>query len=428
MPTPFAPQQQNYMDEPLLDPASASSGLFDAAPYDYAYDYAYDTLRPKRRRSASPDNRDSGVTKRRLADSAGRDQYELLKAVSRGGFGVVTFVQHKDDPAKIIYARKQLELAKIGLDVIRKEVDLIRKAHHRHVVRVVHDYIDAKEDLYYIVMEPAADCDLEKYLRGVVRRPKPESAWEDFGQQRSRLLRWMSCLAVALRHIHSLGVRHRDIKPENILVHGENILFTDFGTSFHSEQDTRYTYTSTRGTSKYLPPEAAENRRFGRRGDIFSLGCVFWEMAEALSTPTLSQEFPSIRCNSYSSSVANPDFIREMGEICEIKEHPVRKRHLPERFQFSESLLGSLLSLIRNMLNPTPTDRYTLEKVVGSLMTILTEAPSSTLPCCVCLEHQIGALSSDSSSPKNGVSIAEYTWQLLIDNSGARSGLVDGEV
>jgi serine/threonine protein kinase len=395
------------MDDPPLDPASASSDLFVAAP-QLDYYYAYDTPRPKRRRSVSPDNRDSGVTKRRLADSrhgtsgAGCDQYELLDFLGHGSFGVVALVQHKDDPAKL-YARKQLDLAKIRRDVIRKEVDLIRKAHHRHVVRVVAEYTNAKEDRYYIVMEPAADCNLEEYLRGVVQ-PKSESGWEDFGQQRSRLLRWMSCLAVALRHIHSLGIRHRDIKPENILVHGDNILFADFGTSFHSEQDTRHTCTSTRGTSKYLPPEAAGDRRFGRNGDIFSLGCVFWEMAEALSTPTLSQKFPPISRNSYSSSVA--DLMREM---CKIKEHPVLKRHLPERFQFSESLLCSLLSLIRNMLNPTPTDRYTAEEVVGSLMTILTEAPSSTLPCCVCLEHQIGALSSDSSSPKNKVCLAPST-------------------
>lgn len=124
-------------------------------------------------------------------------------------------------------------------------------------------------------------------------------------------------MAEAVRHIHSLGIRHRDITPENTLIHGENILLADFGTSFHSCQDTRYTSTSTPGTAKYLPPEATGNRRFGRSGDIFSLGYVFLETVEALSDPILAIKFPHIK-GTYSMFVGDPNF---RDQLARIKEH-----------------------------------------------------------------------------------------------------------
>jgi len=305
--------------------------------------------------------------------------YDFIKLIDRGSFGIVSLVCWRGDPART-YARKQLPLAKVSASDIKKEVDLIRRACHRHVVSVVDDFVE--EEWYHIILDPAADCDLEKYLRRAKCQPRTPLEWEAFGETRSRLLQWMYCLAVALRHIHSLGIRHRDIKPENILVQGDKIFLTDFGTSFHSERDTRYTHTFTRGTAKYLPQEAAGNHRFGRSGDIFSLGCVFFEMLEASSGPILSQHFPVI-AETYSHSVSDPDFQTKFSQI---REHPVLNRRLPERWRFAEGFLISILQLISNMLDAVPTKRYTADQVVSALGEILWYTGTPTLPCCISLE------------------------------------------
>ncbi len=173
------------------------------------------------------------------------------------------------------YACKELSLDRAGTDAMSNEVGLIRKVRHQHIVHVV-DAFMAKKNRYKIILEPLATCDLRQYLRKMERGPSSKADWAKLGLRRLQLLQWMRCLAVSLQHMHSLDVRHRDIKPDNILIHGGNILFTDFGTSFHSDKDTRYTCISTPGTAKYLPPEASGNRRFGRSGDIYSLGCVFF--------------------------------------------------------------------------------------------------------------------------------------------------------
>lgn len=339
------------------------------------------------KRPVSTDNGiSSGPSKRRQADvghltnDSGGDKYNIVRILDQGSFGIVTLVYRNDNPRRT-YARKQLRLAKVPANTIRQEVDLIRKARHRHIVNVIEEYAD--EEWHYIIMDPAAECDLKGYLRDTNYQPKNASEWEDFAMRRSRLLQWMYCLAVTVQHIHKLGIRHRDIKPENILVHGENILLTDFGTSFYSEKDTRYTRTTTPGTNKYLPPEAAGHCRFGRSGDIFSLGCVFWEMAEALSRPVLACHFPSI-IETYSISASDPRFLNEMDKI---KEYSGLRKRLDERSQFAECFLDMLLRLIRNMLNLDKTSRHTADQVVDSLVTILRESHSTALPCCDSLDN-----------------------------------------
>lgn len=351
------------------------------------------SLNPKRSRLSNSDDEAQLIApKRRALDSGFHTndssfaEYKHLEILDRGSFGIVTLVARTDDPSKT-YACKRIPLARITADVIRKEVFLIRKAHHQHVVQIIDEYQDSKKKWYCIVMSPAADGDLAEYLQNNAAQPHNAAEWEDFGAYRSRLLQWMFCLAMVVHHIHQLGIRHRDIKPENILVHGETILLTDFGTSFHSEEDTKYTSTMTRGTRYYLPPEAANDRRFGRGGDVFSLGCVFWKMAQAISTPVIGQQtFPRID-DTYSTSIMkNPNLLDEL--LC-IKEHSALKKRIPERFRYSDDFLTRLLRLIHSMLHLNPGSRPSAKQVSASLSSILQESCSTILPSCC---HPIATL------------------------------------
>ena len=90
-------------------------------------------------------------------------------------------------------------------------------------------------------------------------------------------------VAEALDHAHAHGVIHRDIKPENILLSPGHALVADFGIAAALQSptdDTRLTETGVvLGTPHYMSPEqAAGERALDRRTDVYSLGCVLYEM------------------------------------------------------------------------------------------------------------------------------------------------------
>jgi len=89
-------------------------------------------------------------------------------------------------------------------------------------------------------------------------------------------------VAAALGHAHSRGVLHRDVKPENILLAGGQALVADFGLAraIGAAEYRRLTETGVIvGTLYYMSPEQLrEARDLDQRADIYSLGCILYEM------------------------------------------------------------------------------------------------------------------------------------------------------
>jgi serine/threonine-protein kinase len=88
-------------------------------------------------------------------------------------------------------------------------------------------------------------------------------------------------VAAALAHAHAHGVVHRDIKPENILLSAEHAFLADFGIAVSPEQPGELALTqpgAVVGTPEYMSPEQALGGTVDARGDIYSLGCVAFEM------------------------------------------------------------------------------------------------------------------------------------------------------
>lgn len=121
---------------------------------------------------------------------------------------------------------------------------------------------------------------------------KPDPGWNCEKPLLARAFGWMHCLSSAVKYLHGNGILHQDLKPANILVKGQTLWLTDFGVSFQSDDDaSRYGLLGSDhpGTADYCAPEQNEGDSYvGTKADIFSLGCVFAEVAISStgSTPT----------------------------------------------------------------------------------------------------------------------------------------------
>ncbi|KAI4172508.1 MAG: hypothetical protein LQ343_003502 [Gyalolechia ehrenbergii] len=110
------------------------------------------------------------------------------------------------------------------------------------------------------------------------------------------------CLSQALSYIHESDVRHKDIKPENILIDASgSVVLTDFGISRRFPKKTSHvTNDKWEWTRKYASPEIMQSQRAPRDdpSDVFSLGCVFLEMASLI----LGRDLQTM-CHHYASTV-----------------------------------------------------------------------------------------------------------------------------
>jgi serine/threonine protein kinase len=154
-------------------------------------------------------------------------------------------------------------------------------------------------------MSPVADCDLKAFY---------DLAVADEAHLKT-LRTFYGCLTAGLAYLHSLKIRHRDIKPQNILVKGERVYLADFGISLDWESLSRSTTTEESGkTLLYCAPEVTQFKPRNSSSDIWSLGCVFLEMASVLSGVDLQDMRNFFRriCGNYRffSNITNiPDWI-----------------------------------------------------------------------------------------------------------------------
>ena len=120
-------------------------------------------------------------------------------------------------------------------------------------------------------------------------------------------------VAAALERAHAAGLVHRDIKPANIMVtKSGQTKVTDFGIARALDADQTMTQTGmVMGTAAYLSPEQAQGNPVDARSDIYSLGCVLYEMLSGASPFTgdtpLAIAYKHVREHARPPSSVNPD-------------------------------------------------------------------------------------------------------------------------
>lgn len=276
---------------------------------------------------------------------AGR--YQVIQKLGAGAFGTVYKAKDKILGRMLAIKTIRLEgLAAAGasleelLDRFKREAQVSAQLKHPHIV-TIYDIGDA-DGLSYLAMEFIDGVGLERVIASG-RLPVERAA--AIGAQ----------VADALDFAHRHNVVHRDIKPANIMIEaGDRVKVTDFGIAKVTDSADHLTMTgSLLGTPSYMSPEQARGSDLDGRSDLFSVGCVLYEMV----TGKKAFRGESITALIFKIITENPVPLQEeLPDIPEAMTRIVMKAlsKTPEaRYQSGHELAEDLLAMTRGEAMPT---------------------------------------------------------------------------
>ncbi|XP_069323352.1 serine/threonine-protein kinase Nek5 [Eulemur rufifrons] len=196
------------------------------------------------------------------------DKYDVIKAIGEGAFGKAYLAKEKSDSKLCVI--KEINFAKMPIqekEASKKEVILLAKMKHPNIVTFFSSF--QENSRLFIVMEYCDGGDLMKRInrqRGVL-----------FSED--QILSWFVQISLGLKHIHDRKILHRDIKAQNIFLSKNGIVakLGDFGIARVLNNSMELARTCV-GTPYYLSPEICQNKPYNNKTDIWSLGCVLYEL------------------------------------------------------------------------------------------------------------------------------------------------------
>src|SRR5687767_7062401 len=209
----------------------------------------------------------SGVSDRLSAALA--DRYRIERELGQGGMATVYLAEDLKHKRKVALKVLKPELAAVlGAERFVQEITTTASLQHPHILPLF-DSGTADGFLFYVM----------PYIQGETIREKLNRETQFSVEDAVRIAREV---ADALDYAHRHGVIHRDIKPENILLHDGRPMVADFGIALavSAAAGGRMTETGlSLGTPHYMSPEqATAEKELSNRSDIYSLGCVLYEM------------------------------------------------------------------------------------------------------------------------------------------------------
>ncbi|XP_064290857.1 serine/threonine-protein kinase 36 isoform X2 [Passer domesticus] len=198
------------------------------------------------------------------------ENYHVLEVIGEGSFGRV-YKGRRKHSAQLFLLWKVVALKfipKVGrsekeLKNLQREIEIVRDLHHPNIIQMLDSFETAKE---VVVVTDYAEGELFQILEDDGNLP--ESQVQTIAAQ----------LISALYYLHSHRILHRDMKPQNILLGKDGVVkLCDFGFARAMSIHTMV-LTSIKGTPLYMSPELVEERPYDHTADLWSVGCILYEL------------------------------------------------------------------------------------------------------------------------------------------------------
>ena len=268
------------------------------------------------------------------------DRYRIERELGRGGMATVYLANDLRHDRSVALKVLRPELAHVlGPDRFLREIRLCARLQHPHILGV-HDSGEAGGQLWFTM--PFVEGET---LRSRLDREQ-QLPLDDALQITSEVADALSCA-------HQHGVIHRDIKPENILLSGNHALVADFGIARAlggeeagkqvSGKGERLTETGmSLGTPHYMSPEQATGEReLDQRTDVYSLGCVLYEMLTG-EPPFTGPNAQSVLAKKLSSPAPHVRSSREVSPAIDAVVTRALSRAAADRFRSTADFVRAL--------------------------------------------------------------------------------------
>lgn len=258
----------------------------------------------------------------------------------------------------------------------RKEIDILEKLSHRHIVKLAGSYTHGQ--MLSLLLYPVALCDIATVMEDYEicqlsldesppsaqkERPQELGLLQEFEYEKDHpdvpfetytatfckyeelmILPRIGCIISAVEYLHSQNIRHKDLKSSNILLSQDNLWLTDFGTATDfSESAVSVTDNGERGSHKYMAPEMAAYQPNGPSADIFSFGCVLLE----ITLPCLARDSKITAALKQCRSQHDKSFQANIEAIQNLM-HP---ELLQDFCWLDEDVSGPVLEMLRKMIS-----------------------------------------------------------------------------
>ncbi|XP_031446366.1 serine/threonine-protein kinase 36 isoform X2 [Phasianus colchicus] len=192
------------------------------------------------------------------------ERYHVLEVIGEGSFGRV-YKGRRRCSAQVVALKF---IPKVGrsekeLKNLQREIEIMRGLHHPNIIQMLDSFETDKE---VVVVTDYAEGELFQILED--DGSLPEDQVQTIAAQ----------LVSALYYLHSHRILHRDMKPQNILLGKDGVIkLCDFGFARAMSIHTMV-LTSIKGTPLYMSPELVEERPYDHTADLWSVGCILYEL------------------------------------------------------------------------------------------------------------------------------------------------------